>query len=433
MQINFWIARPVILFFLVSNTLRAEGAESRSKIDLKTAKQYAINRNFGISARRHQIDELQQRYNRTAALFLPKIGIAGGAELESSDGTSDIANLGYVFGSYNLFNGLRDQKTRYIVDLEIEKARISLAAEEFRIGLEVEEYFHLYLFKKDTINLKDKYIQLNEVHRGYIRRSRSAGSVSETDVMEFDLKDATLKSELVALKQELDDARSNLKRLLGEEIGSNIEPVGNLQHQHVKGQLMDYLKRIEGHTELVKVAARDMEIASLEKDMTRSRWLPQIDIEAKAGYLPLIERANKDKPGVSVALVAKMDIFSGYDSTYESREKQSGRLKREAEVKDQINTAVRKIEVAFRNIKVIEARADIEKNNAQFAKKYYDSVFSEYKRGFKNSSDLSAAVDRLYDTELRKATLEYEFIKERLGAERVLGSEIAVEVLKDEA
>lgn len=418
---------------IIPSLSRAYAADGEAtKVNLEAAKSYAIEHNFGVSALRHQLEEVRQRRNRTESPFLPKLGAAGGAEFESSFDASDTAGVGYLFGSYNIFNGYRDTKAKSIADLEIEKTSASLQAAEFKLGLDVEEYFHLYLFKKDTIELKDRYIQLNETHQNYVKKSRSAGYVSETDVMEFDLKDSTLKSDLVALKQELDDARSNLKRLLGEEIGGNIQPVGNLQHQHVKGSLMDYLKRIEADSEPVKLAARDMKIADLEREMTRSRWLPQVDIEAKAGYLPLIERPDRNKPGVSVALVAKMDLFSGYDATYERREKEAARLKREALLKEEINSSIRKLEVAYRNMKVIEARADIEKNNVKFAKKYYDSVMGEYKRGFKNSSDLSNASNSLYEAELRRKTLEYEFIKERLAAERILGSKIEVEVEQNE-
>lgn len=418
--------------FFAATLLKASDNGVPTKIDLDAAKRYAIEHHYGIIAKRHQVDEMRERFNQAEASFLPKVGVAGGAEFESSGETSDAAGVGYLFGTYNLFNGYRDQGARSIANLEVEKYRATLTAEEFLVALEVEEYFHLYLYKKDIVTLKEKYIQLNDTHQNYVKKSRASGAVSETDVMEFELKAANLKSDLVALKQELDDARSNLRRLLGDEIGGNIEPVGHLQHQHVKGNLMDYLNRIEASSELVKVAAKNMEIASLEKDMTRSRWLPQIDLEAKAGYLPLMERADRNKPGVSVALVAKLDLFSGYEATYEKREKEAARLRSEAEVKDQINTVIRKVESSFRNIKVIESRADIEKDNARFTKRYYDSVLGEYKRGFKNSSDLSNAVDRLYEAELRKKSLEYEFIKERIEAERVLGSRIDVEIEKDE-
>ncbi len=424
-RVLYFMTKALLLFF--SESLLAE--VPHEKIDLDTAKKYAITHNYGITALRHEVDEIKSRGERTKSPFLPRLGVAGGVEAQNSTEQSEAAPVAYAYGSYNLFNGYRDSYKKEISRDELEKAQFNLSTGEFLVGLEVEEVFHAYLFKRDLIELKDNEISLNDIHQKLIHQTMMRGAISETDVMEFQLKDSKLKSELVALKQELEDARSNLKRLLGEEIGGNIQPVGNLQHQHIKGSLMDALANIQTSSQSVKSKAIDLSIAKTESKIANARWLPEINLEARAGYLNLGERTSDNTPQTSIALVAKMDLYTGGDAHWESREKLANSLKVESQLKDEINDSIRKVEVGYRNIKAIEMRADLERDNASFAKRYYKSVLAEYKRGAKNSSDLSNASDKLSEAQARKLALEFEFIRERIAVEKNVGSILPIEVV----
>lgn len=417
-----------LVFATFAGNLVAEEVP-QEKIDLGTAKKYAVTHNYGITALRHEMDEIKSRGERTRSPFLPKFGVAGGVEAQNSTQSSEAVPVAYAYGSYNLFNGYRDTYRKDISRDELEKAKINLANAEFLVGLEVEEVFHAYLFKRDLIELKDNEIALNEVHQKLVRQTQLRGANSETDVMEFQLKDSTLKSELVALKQELEDARSNLKRLLGEEIGGNIQPVGKMQHQHIKGSLMEALAKIQSSSQTVKSKATELSIAKTESKIANARWLPEINLEARAGYLNLSERPDGNIPQAAIALVAKMDLYTGGDTHWESKEKLASALKVESQLKDEINDSIRKVEVGYRNLKVIETRADLERDNASFAKRYYNSVLSEYKRGAKNSSDLSNASEKLSQTQARKLSLEFDFIRERIAVEKNLGSTLAIELI----
>lgn len=406
-----------------------EAQDKLETIDIAAAKKYAVEHNYGIAGLRREVEEMTFRGERTRSPFLPKFGITGGLDSQMSIEGSDVAPIAYAYGSFNIFNGHRDTFRKDIAKTELERAILKLTAAEFLVRLEVEEVFHAYLFKKDLIELKDREIALNDEHQRLVNETRLRGSISDTDIMEFQLKEATLKSELVALKQELEDARSNLKRLLGEEIGGNIQPVGNLQHQHIKDTLMDALAKIHASSLSVKNKAIDLSIARTENRIADSRWLPEVNIEARAGYLGLDEQVRPGVPQSSLALIAKMDLYTGGDTHWESREKLAGALKAESQLKEEINDAIRKVEMGYRNIKVIETRADLEKDNAGFAKRYYRSILAEYKRGFKNSSDLSSAADKLNATQARKLALEFDFIRERIAVEKNLGSALEIELV----
>ncbi len=402
---------------------------NRSKLDLAQAKRYAVENNQRVKALRHAVEEASARRERSRSAFRPRAGIGAGAEVEAAPPEAEAIGIGYVYGTYNLFNGYRDVYRDKIAELEIEKAATELHAVEHELGIEVEAAFHEYLFRKTMIEAKDRALARNEAHQDLVKRSRMLGSISETDVMEFQLEGATLRSELVALKQELEDARSDLKRLLGDEVGAAIRPVGEMQHQHVLGKLMDYLARLKTTARPVKIAARDVEIASLERRVAEGRSLPQVDVEARYGYQASDQGGGGNKPTATVLLQARLELFTGRDASWEEREREAGSFRAEAELKYEINEAIRDVEVRFRNLSTIQIRSELERDVLENARRYYSSVLSEYKRGFKNSADLKAASELWSEAEVRRVALDYDFIKLRLELERTLGAPLAIEAM----
>lgn len=405
-------------------TFAATADAQTRRLDLGQAKAFAIKHNQALVALRHDVDASEQRVEKASAAFKPHFGLAAGGEADAAATTNEGRGLAYVYGSWNLFNGYRDQVGEEIAQVGRTRAQQQLRAAEHLIGLEVERFFQLYLFKKTQISLAERALSRNGDHQSLVKRSRALGAVSDADVMEFQLKEASLKSSMVALRQELEDARSNLKRLLGEQVGAAIEPVGLLQQQRVKGELKAYLDRIPRDTSAVRDAAKAVEIARLEREVASGRGLPTLDFETRAGLLEGADRIDGAKPQASFLLLAKWDIYQGGEVVAEERELAASALKAEAELKDAINQAIRKVEVGFRTMKALEQRADLEQNNVRFATRYYEAVVGEYKRGFKNSADLSEASAQLQESEERRVELDHASIEQRIAVEEALGSSL---------
>ena len=406
-------------------------AEEPKKVGLDDAKKYAIQHNFEVLSLRQALEEARARQGRAGSAYFPKLGIAGGADTQISN-INENAAIGYLYGDYNLFNGFGDSYRTQIAALEEEKAEIRLKRAEFRVGLEVERAFHLYLYKKSTIELKREAIKLNETHKKMASTRKRSGLAADSDVMEFDLKDATLRSDLLLLDQEIEETRTVLKKLLGEEVGSKIEPIGSLQHQHMKGNLNDLVKRIKDESEPVLIGAKDIAISSLETKSAQSKWLPKLDLEVAAGYLPWdMRQLPSGSAQLSGKLVARIDLFSGFETLYERREAEAKRLRQEAELKTAILSAMTDTENAYRRISTIQARVDLEEENESRAKKYYASVMNEYRRGVKNSADLRVAADGLFEVSLKRESFKFEFLNSRLDLEGALGGKVETEVIED--
>jgi len=405
-------------------------AEESGRVDLVAAKRFAVARNLDVLSLRHEVAEKTAVAGQAAAPFFPTVGVAGGANTQNG---GQNAVLGYGYLNLNIFRGFEDVYQSQIAHLEAEVSRIKLKQTEFRVGLDVEEQFHKFLLKKASIKLRQEAIELNQKHRAMAQARAGAGMATSSDVMEFDIRNSLLRSDLELLKQELEECRIRLRKLLGEEVGATIEPVGTLQHQHLKGDLMEYLNRVRDTSESVQIASKELAKATVESHRWRSKWLPTLDVEAQAGYLDLDARPSDGSPGVRALVVAKIDLFQGFRSTWERREGEAKLQKAEATLKHEMLTALNDIEVSFRRLKTMQHRVDLESENAERSEKYYKAVIGEYRRGTKNSADVKMAAEGLYEARLRHETYKHDFLETKLALEKSTGAAIETEIMASEA
>ncbi len=407
------------------------GTETGFGTSLEDSKRLAVQNNFEVTSLRKAVDEAKAQRARLTSQFLPKIGVAGGADSEiASD--RNIGGVGYVYGNLNLFRGFEDSYKVNIADLEVEKAEIRLSRAEFRVGLDIEKEFSRYLFTKLAIDLKRKALEVNESQKKLARKRQESGLVVDSDIMEFELRDSLLQSDIASLEQELEAARVSLRRLLGEELGSTIEPVGELKHWHLSGSLPEYLKRLQENSETVLITSKDLKIAEIESKLWRSKWMPEVDIETKYGLVPFGDRFQVST-GASFrgTVLAKFDLFSGFDTVNQRREGEAKRLKLEAQLRNVSLNTTSEVETLYRKIKAIEARVHLEEQNEARAKKYHTAVISEYKRGVRNSADVRLAAEVLFDSGLRRQNFKYEFINNRIELERLIGSPVSTEPMPE--
>ena len=298
----------------------AAGESLPAKVTLEDAKKYAVSNNLEVQGLRSALEEARAQVTGARSGFYPRLGVAGGADYQVSADASVGAPVGYAYGHWNLFRGFGDTYRMQLADIEVDKAERKLKQTEFRIGLEVEEQFFSYLFRKFSIELREKALKENQKHQKQAQQRRAGGLASDSDVMEFDLRDSFLRSELAELALDLESSRVNLRRLLGEKIGEKIEPTGTLLHYKVKGSLGDYLKLIATENESGTEASRQLAQANVEEKLARSMWFPEVDVETQVGYLRIMDRPNATSTTAGGAafrglVVAKMNIFEGFETS----------------------------------------------------------------------------------------------------------------------
>lgn len=435
MQPTFKLFFALILSFPINSLLKAEDGKERAKfihMTLEESKNYALTHNRGIKSLRHSLEEAKAKAWRATSAFFPMFGVVGGANTQLSNATNITSQIAYLHGSYNIFNGYKDSNQREIQDISTKNVELELKQKEFWLQLEVEKYFNTFINISITRILNKKSIELNAKLASVAQRRRQAGLGSDADIMEFSLRESSLKANLLILDQKIEEVRIDLRNHLGYELDEKIEPTGNLQHQHVVGVFQNYVNKLEQANPSLEISRNTSTIANIESKNWQSKWLPQINFEAKSGYLELDAKPDGEK-GLSTAflLTAKMDLFSGYETRWEKQESLARKMKAEEELQIKKISLSSEIERHFVRLKAIEKTVDLEEKNEVLAEKYYETVLKEYNSGIRNSTDLKMAADLFSEVSLRRVQYKYEFLSSRIELEKALGFSVEVENIQD--
>lgn len=415
----------ILLFVFITQSLICDlvySVEQVKNVTLEDLKSYAKKNNFKIASLRSKVEVAQNRLYKINSLFLPKLGLVAGNQSNNSETFKQTTLIGYAYGNINLFNGFKDVLDKEKEEYLLQKDKLELEREIFEVESSMEEDFYNYIYKKELLAIKTKILAINEKHRQLISKTRTMGFSSNTDVMEFELQNSLLNSEIIGIKQDMLEIRINLQKLLGEEIGKQIEPIGKLPHFHLAGNITTYLSKVNQSAPVAVKSIKDLSIAQIERKIVNSKFFPQIDFEINAGYLPSDSSERTSRPEIKFLLLAKMELFSGFETTWAQKESLAYTNQLKSQLKGDVLSTVTDVERSFRRMKSIEERIDIESNNEEFSKKYYESVFSEYRRGFKNSPDLISALEKIREAAERRLEFKFEFLKEKIKFEKIIGA-----------
>ncbi len=435
-MISKWGRKEVALFLLsvlsgfVNPPIFAEDS-SANTLTLEQSKKIAVERNANLAAIKARSEAAKARQGRAAAGFYPTLETKLGSEQGLAGKPEQASTFGYLVARWNIYHGGLDVAGTKTSTLEAKQAELDYELERLSVENAVEEVFSNLLYLRDVSAIKERFIEINGQQQALARQVVARGSGSESDVVEFDLRTATLKSELAQIEQDYQGYLVKLKSLIGEDIAKNPTPTGELPHQHLQGSLADYANPNLTEAPQVKAAALDLDIASHKASAAKGRWLPQVDVEGRFGSLPLSDGGEKGKLGSSVALVATWEIFGGFDASYEAKERLADKAQADWRLKADINALLTDIRVQFGELVSIQKRIDREKDNIKTARRYYELVFADFKRGYKNSGDFSAAAKAWYDAEVQRKRLDLEFVEKKITLELKLGKRIATSLMKD--
>ena len=352
---NKYLYQTLLFFSVCFCTINGFSKEKLVKVGLSELKQFAIKNNFKLKSLEYKVKSVHSKQKKSKSKFFPKFGLSVGVNSENEENQNQTNGIGYLYGTYNLFNGMKDSLKYRLNTLEVDYIKKEFNNEKFVLGKNVEIAYYQYIFFKNLYNLKREELLLNRTHTKLVKKKRKAGQVSNTDVMEFVLKDSLLKSDLVSIDQSLLESRIELQKILGDEVGSNIRPEEVLPHQHIIEDLNNLDQRLkESGPEILKMENL-LTQSKIQSNLYKSGWLPKIDVEAKAGYLGEIDQStNGNQSAVAnIAILLKWDFFSGFETSY-AKEENVWRLKSiNHEVKQKIFDVIGKLDVQVRRLKSI--------------------------------------------------------------------------------
>lgn len=421
----------IILVFLFVTVCFISEARSQVRttsewISLEEAKKIAADNNPEIAAAKAIKAEKLAKYGVSKSAFYPKIGAAGGTNGEFYASEKKTEPILYLYASMNLFNGLQDHKNASVAKMEIEASDLNLLRTLQSIQGQVEQHFYAYLFTKEILNLKSKSLATNKQLAEVAMKRRQAGAASEADVLEFALRENILGSEMAALEQEKHDALLALYKVMG--LGPlSAQPSGTMEHWHIKGNIEHYVEKLKKESPQLLESRLKVNIADKHAGLWQSGFMPKIDLEARTGKYEMRDMPENQDQATEFLLIAKMDIFSGLETI---EERKSGIAEKTLAEENQRKLATESEAALKRHLAriiTIQKSLDLEERNLVSSDLYYKTILREYNAGIKNSMDLKAAAELVYESSYRRLKYYYDFQVEKTEAEMLLGSPLDVE------
>jgi len=412
---SFFAAPLVVLAVHAANA-------SPKLMSLEQAKKTAVENNPELQSA--QADLKSRNLSRRLALspFVPNLSFDLGVreELFQAEQLEDSSGAFYYgIARWNLYNGGRDRAGLRLAALEVDRAQRNLELSQAKIEREVILHYTRVRFFDLILKIKDEALANNRELKTLARRKVQGGITTNAEIYEFDFREAELATEIQLVRHERDVAFRELGVALG------VDPN---QWQTLGVELTDTFQQIVSQkfneTTNTKSYLSGITLLEPQQDFLRSQietraslaeWLPRADVEARYGRMRFAEPEVEPEPAWRIEFRLSIPIFSGVETL----------AARQSALAKQIvaERRLREAELHLRNLHqdqadkaaILERLLKLQEQNIRRAKLYYDATLQEFRRGIKNSPDLSGASQRWFHSRERELELQRDQLLVSLG------------------
>lgn len=410
-----------IVISVFASTAKADHPGEGS-ITFEDLSREAIAHNLEIREASSRLDGAQSSRKAALGSFLPEVSLEGGPLRTKFDTEKHSGTAIYGKADWNLFRGGIDKARVSQARFEENLSERKLEWTKAKVLRDVAAAFYDLQFLHESLALKEKAISLNSEQAKLARVKRSSGFTSEADVIEFELREATLRSDIKQLELEKEERSRELAVLLGRKDTS--VPIAVKGHLVRDGKLPNEHRlhtaiasgNPESQEASVSVHSRQADIA-----VARAGYLPSVNLEAKYGRLANEEKVFLNGNNYSFLLKFNLPLFSGF-STYNIHQAAVSAAA-ESEIvlqRSQLSASAAASKLLSR-LRSIRDRLDLEEKTLARSEEYYKITVGEYRRGVKNSPDMVGATERLIDARLRNLQYRKDFNLARLEIEGLAG------------
>ena len=395
-----------VLWIIGSSSAVYADHPNEGKVAIMQLVEEAQKNNLEIQRSEENLRALKLKHLSQFGRFVPRLSVEGGPQSTKYDDGKSSGTAIYGKAEWNLYNGGTDRSSIELSKIELESEERLLKALRNRVRSEISKIYYELQFLLESISLKQKAIELNAQQMKIAKAKNVSGFTTSLDVLEFDLRESTLQSDLVLLNQQLSQKSRDLDVLLSRQSQSNTEAVrGHLVRENIEFNRTELLAKIQESNDQLLLARIEFQQAQTEKQQAKSQFLPRLDLEAKYGRLATDEKIFNDNDNYAVMLKFKLPLFSGFEdvNTVQSLNAKVGASQKTIDQKN--ISLVAELDSVLAEVSALKARLDLEEKNLERSEKYYKMTLEEYRRGIKNSPDMVGASERLLDARIRN--LEY--------------------------
>lgn len=397
---------------------------SEGNVPLKDLIHLALEASPELKSAEQELESIQYQLKAANGKLFPQLGIEGGPFESRSENSFSSGTTAYFKVDWNLYRGGLDHATHAELDLEIQKKRIQNEALRSKLVNKVSRAYYELLFLLESSSLITKALEMNKDQRELARIKQRAGFTSESDVLEFELREATLLSDLRMREQDISEKYHELAQLIGKpDSPATLAIKGHLAKNLDQAWANKTFSRqvIESSFELAaaRLSVKQSELATETK---KSEYFPKIDLQALYGRLNSEGRLPQSYNNYSFGITVYVPLFSGLETQNQVRSSLSKTLGQKMAYSDLLANIKTQATILESRLVAISDRLQLEEKNLEKSQKYYELALAEYKRGIKNSPDVVGASERLLDIRIRNLEYRRDYHLTQIRAEELLGA-----------
>ena len=404
---NFTLKR-VLLSILILILIKP--AFSQDTLSLEETFSIAIKENLDIKISANYKEKANNLSKMGNAGLLPKVNLIGSSSYNQGQSsldfaTNDFTNLkdvssessninGAIEISYNVFNGLGSFYTYKKLNKQndVKSIELKMQIEQTLIQSAKNYYDIAFLQEQYSINIKLVKISLERYKR--IKIQNEFGNASHLDVLsaEIDLNNDSIN--LISTSIELNNSKNILNQILNRQIDTDfivnqkVNINKNLKYLILKEQVLS-------NNNIIQLQQNKLEIAETNKKITRSNFMPKINLSGQYGYTNMQSNTSiitdQTSLGTTGYINLSWNLFDGFSKhsmlqnakiDIESSKVQLEGIKNEIN-KDLSNT----FNQYANNINLIE----IETRNLATAEKFFTRAKEQFYQGQLSRNDFRIA------------------------------------------
>jgi len=386
------------------------GSASSREINYEDISKIVQENNGKVLAEQANIGREQSLTGSFKRSFIPDLNLFAGTEHFDSEGLGvHPTNFYGVTASINIFNGMRDywkeKKRKQGVKLAEINSLVSLSSMVFQAQKAFLQAIQIRKVQSIYKGNLDRVSQIEQKVKGKVR----GGIISKSQLTSLGLLRIGLREDMRKLSRDLAFVKANLKSKLGlqEDIEfSGSENLFNLTQfatKDLKKKKTSLIsKRYKAQSNVYEKASK-VESSSL---------LPSVDLYASYQRQPYSQReleVDNDRLELRTGIVASWRLGEAIDKQSQAKSldwKAKGAKRLSQYHQSEFENQIKALEEKKRLLKV-----SLNEINGEFkiGKNYYKQVSSEYLRGVRSTSDITAAFDRILVLERKKIDLAIDY------------------------
>ena len=373
------------------------------------------------------IKELDSKIEKEQSDYYPKLSITLGSEsrkIESDEEIKQSKSVAELRLDYNLYRfGATSKKVEAYQALKTHKKR-TLKYFDLKQKQELKGLFYRGLYYANLYSILQQEQIFNKQLKKEVTRRKKQGLVGQADVLEIDMREATLKDKILSTQEKMDHNKDQLREALFLSHTFEFELNGHLPHLHLKTSTKELIAQAYHQNKELSHSLAKLE--SLRHDLlsrSSQKW-PSIDIKGRYGKLNLDDAISESDNEGQLGVYLNIPLWDGGKRSANinlAKARQNRHIIKHERLEKNL-----KIEVVHKHEKMLNlhARVDLAEQNVKNGKRYFANVRKEYARGIKNSLDLVSARDRLMNFEKDLIWAKNEFLQAKITLENLIGKTI---------